>query len=314
MTNQYFADPPRGVIEVFSTVFIIAKEHWKTLGLIAIFQLLSMIAAILVLSLVTALTSATYVMSLVNTIKSLGGDMNGDYGNGLSRTLFDYSTGIHGASRLLQYEDYDGFDFDNMDDGFATLFSAKTVMVLLSIYFLWVLVLSLVTSVYVGTYFHTLGNIYTGGFPSVRESMSRGMSQMWSVYFFSLMYSLIVTLFFLLMVALPFKMNWPEFQNVGMIGLGVILFIISMVLLGSLMAAATPSIVVERKSAIQAFGRSMDLCKSFICFIFCTQFSYVVTLIVVSLIFNMMFNHLPGALAFIGHLFVNLLSSAIMPV
>jgi len=306
MTNQYFADPPCGVIGVFSTVFNIAKEHWKTLGLIAALQLLSVVATVLILFLVSMLLAATYIMSLVNAIKSMGGGMNDDYGGGFGRrNLIDYSVGFHGASRLLDGQDY--YDNFQMDDDLANLFATETIFVLLAIYLLWMTVLSLVSSLYFGTFMHALANIYTGGFPSVNESMGRGMTQMWNVFFFQVLHTLIISAFFLLMVALPFKSNWPA------IFFGFVLFIVSVALTNSLLAGGSPSIVVERKSALKAFGRSIELCKSFVGFIFCTQFSYIVTIIVLSILFNMMFNHLPGALAFIGHLFVNIVSSTAAP-
>lgn len=299
-TSDLFANPPQGVMDVFSTVFSIATEQWKTLGLIAIFQLLSLAAAVTVLALVTSLAAAGYIMSMMKAINHLTGN-----GGGAGRSLVDYSAGFHGASRLL-----DGnYDFDDMDDDLSNLFTSETIAVLAVVFILWAVTLSLVTSLYTGTFYHALGNIYTGGFPSVKESMSRGMSQMWSLYLYTLMVSLIIVALFLLMVLLPLKS-----LNFGVIFLGLLMFIVSVVLLVSLMAGAAPSIIVERRSATQAFGRSLDLCRSFIGFIFCTQFCYGLAIIVLSVVLNIFFTHLPGVLAFLGHLIVNILSTAIVPV
>lgn len=304
MPNQLFENPPHGVIDVFSTACTIAKENWKTLGLIAIFQLLSLIGAALVLGLITFLVAATYIMTLIGAINKITG---GDIGGFGGRSLLDYSVGVHGASRLL--DEYGNNDFGDMDDDFANLFSADTIFVILGLWFLWMFVLSLITSLYAGTFYHALASIYTGGFPSVRESMGRGVARMWSVYFFSLLYTLSLTGLFILMVGLPIKAG-----SSGGIAFGLILFFITMVIFGSLMTAAPSAIVVERVRVLQAFGRSFDLCKSFLCFVFCTQFCFLVTVTVLSILFNMLFDQLPHAFAFIGHLLVNIVSSSIAPV
>lgn len=304
MNNRFFSSPPQSVGEVFSTVLKIAKEHWKPLGLISIFQILAMSVAILVLLLFSFLVAASELMNLFNTLKDIQSgalDMNN---GGFHRSLVDHSVGFNGASRFLD-EYYEDMDDDEMPD----IFSTQTILVLLSLFLLWIIVLSLVSSLGAGAFYHALGIIYTGGFPSVKESISRGVSRMWSVYFFSLLYSLAIVVLLLLMVGLP-----AQGGNVGTILLGYIFFIITMVLFDSLMTAAKPSIVVERQSAVKAFQRSFELCKGFLCFIFCTELSFTLTMFLVGILTNLIFGHLPGPLAFIGHFFVNIVSQTLTPI
>lgn len=305
MTNDLLSNPPHGVIDVFATTFSIFKEHWKHLGLIAIFQLLSLFGTVIVLAIITGVIAAAYIAQIMDIIKNLG-QLNSELAG---RALLEYTVGVHGASRLLEGYDYYG-DFEMDDDMMPNIITGKDIAIFFSIGLLWISVISIVMSIFLGTFYHSLANIYSGGFPGVRESMNHGVSRMWTVYFFQILYSVAVLVVFCLMVALPFQVS----KSLSVTFFMFLVFIITMAFAASLMVGATPAIVVERKSATEAFGRSINLCKSFVCFIFCSQFTFFVAVFIVSILFNMMFSHLPGLLAGIGHMVVNIISNAIAPV
>lgn len=303
MSSNLFLNPPLSIGDVFTAAFSICKEHWKTLGLISIFQLLSLAGTVIVLSNITRVVAGSYIAILMLVINSItGGEFGG--GNDFNRVLMEYTTGIHGAHRLLD-ANYDNLDFD---DDITNVIMTDTIVVLVSIVVVWAVTLSLVSSLFMGAFYHALGNIYTGGFPSIRDSMSHGKAYMWSVYCYQLYCLAFFIVLGILMIALPIASLKP-----GVILLGFLLFIISIALTSSLMTGAVPSIIIEHKSATQAIVRSLDLCKGFLCFIFCTQFSYMVTVIVLSILFNLFFNHLPGILAFVGHIIVNIATSVLGP-
>jgi len=228
--------------------------------------------------------------------------------------LLDYSTGISGASRFLGYYDQ---DYNAPNDDFE--FDAGFIITLIFMYVLWVVILCLIAAVFAGAFTHTLAEIYAGGTPTLGKSLRHGMGNMCNLFTYHILYILAITgLCFFIGIPtfmLAFGNDQPHF---GVIFLGYLVLIVVLpalvVIVSSGLTAAIPSIVVEKKTAVQAFGRSWALCKNFICFIFCCQFSYNLVVFIVTIVINLVLDHLPGFLSVIGHLCVYILSSSIAPV
>lgn len=263
---------------------------------------MSFVVLVLVLLLISLGFAATYLAAIASTIKKLIG---GDYGHG--RHLLDYSVGVSGASRLLEQNNY-GFNDEDFEP------DAKFFMVMIAIYSMWLVVISLVSSVFIGAFYHALGHIYTGSVPSLNKSISHGVEKMWRVYTFTLLYGFALVAMILFTIVPAMMINIPDFEHMGLLVISFMVFIISVAVIASLMAASIPSIVIERKSALQAFKRSYYLCKSYIGLIFCSQFCFNLSVFVVSMLINKIFDKLPGFLSLIGHLLVQIVGMAMAPI
>lgn len=304
-STHLFRNVPASVGDVFSTVFHLFIGNWKPLVLLTLAQFGSWIVTVLVLVLVTFIAAASYIQTFMAMLKNL--QNQGGYG----RHLLDYSTGISGASRLLGYYGQDQ-DYNNYND---SEFTAGFIITMIFMYFLWAIIICLVTGVFTGAYTHTLAEIYAGGTPTLRKSLRHGIGNMCKLFTYLILLILAITGLYLIIV-IPTSMlalaNDPP--NYGAFFLGALVFIVVLVIVSAGLTAAIPSIVVEKKTAVQAFGRSWALCKNFICFILCCQFTYNLVLIVVLIVINMVLNKLPDFFALIGHSCVSILTSSIAPV
>ena len=177
-------------------------------------------------------------------------------------------------------------------------------------------VLALVSSIFAGAFYHALAKIYTGIAPCPKQSIRHGSGKMWSVYFFHLLLSLLIGLILFVTLVAPIGFQaWknPDDPHFRAIILGSFLFIIIMVLLCTVMVAAIPAIVVEGKSAVQAFHRSLNLCKNFMCFIFCSILCYTLVLMISMVLINLILDQLPAILGLIGHLALQIATTTIAP-
>lgn len=302
-TSLLFNNPPTTFIDVFDVAFKLIGEHWKTIGRITIFQFFAILATVIVLFLITFAFTATYLAAIHEHIKTMGGSSSG-----YRRALFDTSVGMSGVSRFLAngYNSYNP-DYDDHVPDYPKDQNVYYIVIIL--YGLWIIGLSLVNSVFVGTYNHALASIYGGVVPNVRQAFSHGMEKMCSLFNYHILFSLAIT-GIVLFIPLVFSGVMSSPLKVVFLMLGLLAaFVFS-----SFLAGATPSIVVEKKSATQAFGRSWKLCKSHVGFIMCTRLMFYLFSFIVTLILNFIFDEMPGVLSFLGHLLVSSLVHAIGPV
>lgn len=302
-STHLFQNVPFSVGDVFSTIFHLFIGNWKHLVLLALAQIGSFVAAGLVLVLVTFIAAASYIQTFMAMLKNL--QDQGGYG----RHLLDYSTGISGASRLLGYYDQDYNAIDDFE------FDAAFIITMIFMYVLWVVILCLIAAAFAGAFTHTLAEIYAGGTPTLGKSLRHGMGNMCNLFTYQILVILAITGLSLLIGVPTYKLAFGNDQpNIGALFLGALVWIVVLVIVSAGLTAAVPSIVVEKKTAVQAFGRSWALCKNFLCFIFCCQFSYNLVVFIVTVVINLVLDHLPGFLSVIGHLCVSILSSSIAPV
>ena len=247
-------------------------------------ELVAFIGAYIVLGGFTFSVSAKYIVAISAILQNMPNN---------NRHLLDYSVGIIGASRFLSASRFLGEDY--YDD--LPQINAKFIAALIALIVFWVVVLALVSSIFAGAFYHALAKIYTGIAPCPKQSIRHGLGEMWSVYFFYLLISLLIGLILFVTLVAPIGFQaWknPDDPHFGAIILGSFLFYIFVGLLCTVMVAAIPAIVVEGKSAVQAFHRSLNLCKNFKCFIFCSILCYILVLIISMMLINMKLDQLPA--------------------
>mmetsp|Transcript_27124 Transcript_27124/g.40166 ORF Transcript_27124/g.40166 Transcript_27124/m.40166 type:complete len:334 (+) Transcript_27124:53-1054(+) len=236
LSYQLFATPPTGFVQLLTDVFTIFLTHWQPLVAIALFQILSFFGACYVLYNVTNILFANTIAQIIESY------------SGYSRHYYDYNGDANNAAAAAAE---------------VSIF-ALGLPQLLAIYCLWAIVLSLVSSIYTGAMTHAIADIYAGNSPSISLSIGVGWAHKWKIYLFSLLLSFALAA--VLFVTIGISMSFGS----GVIVELVVFFIVLTVLVGTLMLGAVPSIVVEGKSPIEAFFRSWNLCKSHVCFIFCS--------------------------------------------
>jgi len=310
-----FENVPVSVVDVLSTTFSVFTGNWKSLVVLTLAQLGSFFVAAIVLFGITFLAAGAYFAAVLSMLQ------NNQNGGGFGRHLLDYTTGVSGASRFLgmnQMNNY-GKYYNNNDDGVdvSDLLSIEFIITMIFMYVMWVGIISLISSVFQGAFTHLLAEIYAGGTPTPSKSIRHGMGKMCNLFTFQILVLLLIT-------GLAFAVGLPTFAvalgshpdqpNFGVFFLGGIVFVVIMAIVSSGLAAAVPAIVVESKTATQAFSRSWNLCKSFICFIFCCQLSYQLTIFLITVVINKVLDHLPVALSLIGHICVTVISNSIAPI
>jgi hypothetical protein len=316
LSTQLFENAPVGIDGVLGQICQIFVTHWIPLVMITGLQLVAFIGASIVLggftfAFVSAfaalggfdfLVSAKYIVVIIAILQNMPT---------YTRHLLDYSVGISGASRFLSASRF--LDEDYYAD--LSEIGAKFIAAMIALIVLWVVVLSLVSSIFAGAFYHALAEIYTGIAPSPNKSIRHGLDKMWNVYFFQLLISLLIglSLFVTLVATIGFLLAWKPAAFLETIILGFVLYITFMVLLSTVMVAAIPAIVVEGKSAVQAFHRSLNLCKSFICFIYCSQICYALVLIISMVLINLILDQLPAILGLIGHLALQIATTTMAP-
>ena len=266
-------------------------------------ELVAFIGAYIVLGGFTFSVSAKYIVAISAILQNMPNN---------NRHLLDYSVGIIGASRFLSASRFLGEDY--YDD--LPQINAKFIAALIALIVFWVVVLALVSSIFAGAFYHALAKIYTGIAPCPKQSIRHGLGEMWSVYFFYLLLSLLIGLILFVTLVAPIGFQaWknPDDPHFRAIILGSFLFIIIMVLLCTVMVAAIPAIVVEGKSAVQAFHRSLNLCKNFMCFIFCSILCYTLVLMISMVLINLILDQLPAILGLIGHLALQIAITTFAP-
>jgi hypothetical protein len=326
-STTLFHNVPTSIFQVISTVFSIFQSEWKTLILFTSMYLVSIATIAILLGVFLFICFSTELMNLA----ALFAMKAGEAGGGGVRQLLDYSSGVSGASRLLSgvsramegYYDYDG------DDGTANpnFDVIKFVATLLFVFITMMVVISFAASVFVGSQTHAVGEIYAGNTPDFQTSFERGWARKWTVLAYQILHGILSFSIFMVTFIIPFlfevKHDIDEAggdpNNINPMNLlpGAFLFgvitVIIFVVLSSLLAASLPAMIVENKSALQAFKRSYELCKGYICFIFCAMFCYNVLLAIAMQIVNILLSKLPAFIAIILHLLVNVVTCTIVP-
>jgi len=339
---------PVSVCGVITQAFAIFGAHWKPFVVLSGFTFVTMFVTFFVLGLITAVAFAgqfSQLSQLIQLINQKITDTNQQSGGG--RHLLDYTTRFSGASRLLQYynneeEDYDGnynsdYGRDSYPDSDASSpIGISLIGTMLAVSFLWILAIPLVLILCSGAIVHAVAEVYAGNTPVPRSSIKRGWEKKWTVFGYQIIlgssiFMLIVVTFMLpVFFDIQYVLNLAEgdlesgnfIESVNVIYIRVfkvvmitgLVFFIIMVIIRSLLQAAVPAMIVEHKSATDAFKRSFELCKKYICFIFCTNFCFQFIMFVGIVIVNLILDKLPSFFSVIGHLATNVISTSISPI
>lgn len=250
--------------------------------------------------------------------------------------------GDHGAfsrARLL-VQNYYGDYYNDADttttngipyyDPLANL-GAGVIVAWIFIVFIWIVALSIVGSIFAGSFTHAVAEVYAGGgsLISAKRSLQKGIERMWAVYCYQIVFSCIIMIALVLMVVLPWMMElenmmtneknaadppFPSASNILVMVLCVVMFGIFVAVLTAFTSATIPSIVVERNSPMQGVRRSFHLCKQFVCFIFCSNICFQLVFFVGMSLVNYILNRLPAILGIMGHFIVQIAASSIFPV
>jgi hypothetical protein len=319
-----FVSAPVTVLDVIKDVFKIFREHWRPLIVLTGYSFVTYVGTFLVLMIVTFVIGAEEVALLQETGQMMMQSQN-NYG-GYTRHLVDYSTGITGTYRFLDYfgdssnEDFDGSYYSNPEINWG-VFALTSIF----IYMLWILAISFVASVFGGAMIHAIAEVYAGNVPVVQNSLQRGWAQKWTVFGYECIVG--VSSFILFVVAFVLPVFWDVrhvyygadgdvngFKLLSIVLLAGCIFLVGFAMINAVLVAAVPSIICEQKSTIEAFKRSFQLCKHYICFIIGSYFTYQLVLIGATAIVNSILNVFPGAISAIGHLFVNLVTTTLGPI
>ena len=305
-STQLFIDVRIGFIAVITTIFKIFGEHWAPLLLLSLVQLGVMLVVLALLGLITFGFLATYLIAIWASVTKAASALNGG-----GRYLIDHSF-LSGSSRLLLENGY-YYNGTNEDVDLSKLIDAKFFILLAVVYLLWIAAMSLINSIFAGAFIHAIADIYAGNTPTVNKSISYAKTKMWSVYCFQVLYTLAITGLLFLTIGFPVLLNIPDFDHPGSILIGMCVGLVALVMFNSGMVAGCASIVIEGKSSTEAFGRSWELCKNYLCFIFCTVFGINLIMIFLGAVLNNIFDHLPGFFALTGHIIVNLINMIVFP-
>jgi len=120
---------------------------------------------------------------------------------------------------------------------------------------------------------------YSGALPGVLSSLGKGCKKFCHVFTFQCILGLVFGVIYVLIVFLPTKAAKAS-TEIYIYILTAIIYLIICCVLYSVMIAGVPSIIVENHSPFSAFSRSWNLCKSSICFIFCSIIWFPVLVLV----------------------------------
>ena len=298
-SSKLFSEVSHTVGKVFQHVFQIFSAHFKPLLLISLIYNAVLSVVIFVLGIISVISVAAYFLPLLAYVAN-------NVANNANRNLLDHSLGVSGSSRLLhRTEDYSGLlDLDDIE---FPEFGAKFIVIMVCLCIVWVLALTLVSSIFTGAFCHAIAEIYIGATPSPDRSIKRGMSKAWNLFKYQFAICSTFLGYVILIVALvvkAFELMMAEVDvdddsqaNKAMAELAVpflclTAFYILLAVFAPYLTAVVPAIVIESKSPIEAIKRSWFLCKGFHCFIIGNICCFNIAAIIVSSISNVIADEL----------------------
>lgn len=320
-----FVSVPVTVLDVIKVVFGIFCENWRPLVVLTGFSFAAYVVTFLLLLIATFVVGAEEI-ALLKQAGQMMTQSESNYG-GYGRHLMDYSTGIIGTYRFLDSNSY--YSYDDLFDE-SSYYTSQNInwgifaLTSILIYILWVFVISLVASVFSGAMVHAIAEIYTGNVPVVQNCLQRGWAKKWTIFGYQFIVAVSNFLFFFIAFVLPvawdlsYEYDVAEddvnpVKIVSIILLAAFIFVAGFVIINALLVAAVPSIMCEQTSTLEAFKRSFQLCKNYICFIIGSYFTYQLILIGTIVIVNLILSVLPGAISAIGHLVTNVITTTLGP-
>ena len=285
-----FENSSIGIDGVLRQVRKIFTGHWMPLMTITALKIITFSITSGILGLFTFLLFFKYIDGLVKAIThGMDGMPNSMNANSLRDYYSSGASVVNGKLRSLSggkpYVPPEGDDFfepfvphNNITpDIVPEKIDVYFVIVVIGLVIVWTVVLSLVLSTFAGAMYHSIAQIYAGDSPSPFQAIKRGYAKKYKIYGFINCLAFTFILITFLTVALP-GMILSKTQDISTIfGTSALMYMIyfaAVFILCTATIAAIPAIVVEDKTSFEAFERSVNLCRRYICFIFCTNVCY----------------------------------------
>jgi len=287
------------------------------------FTFVTLFATFFVLILVSAIAFAGEFFQLNQLVYQKITDINQQISGG--RHLLGYTTRFSVASRLLQYYNNGEEDCDNNynsdyghnsypDSDASFPIGTSLIGAMLAVYLLGILAISLVNSLCNGAMVHAVAEVYAGNTLVPKNSIKRGWGKKWTDFRYQLILGFTSFMLFVVTFMLPVffdiqhainvaeedleNVNFMDFIRVFKFAMITgLVFLIIVVIIGSLLQATVPAMIVEHKSATDAFKRSFELCKKCICIIFCTNFCFHFIMFIGIVIVNSILDDFPTFLS-----------------
>jgi len=288
--NEIFRNPAADIGTVIHSVFSVFFAQPATFLSLAFFQMLS----ILLFLFLDIVIFGGFFLQLQFTIASCLGN-NSRFLILTDTTTATTTTAVSATARLLDdyYGDNNGPQDDNeiclsevLDDALGEFIGA----VLMS-----AIIFSFIMTIFGNAMIFAATDTYTGVLPSISNSLSKGCKKLCHVFTFQCILGLVIGVTYILIVILPAFAK----GSAAILFLTHIVYLVFVSVLYSVMVAGVPSIVVEDQSPLSAFSRSWNLCKSSICFIFCSIFCFHILLSISNLIMNVIQLNTTGFILYI---------------
>lgn len=287
--SLFFTNPAFSLGQVYGQVLNIFRFEWKTFMALSALQFLSFIPYFLLVGVVFALIFGVEALAVASAINQNPGRALSDavYGNN-NYNSYDPPTDdpISGMS---------GDDFANSstDDSFASAmalmtamsFTGSMVVTFIASYIFFIALFVLISSTFQGATIRAVADIYAGSQPAVGASLKVGWKNMWRISCFGLVLSGCYVVF--TMVLFGIAVGVYHLTGLTFIFLWFILYAVIITLASSSMIAGQPMIIIEHKSVKEALIGSWNLCKSSLCFIFCSTFCFALLEMICRLLFRL---------------------------
>jgi len=270
--TRFFAHPARDICSIYSQVFGIFKDHFKTLALLALFQALALIPVVLVFGFLVAgilLSQQGNVANAMNTDDDLFG---ATYSGG--------SWNSQGSEWSDQQSTLDTSQLASL--GMSMVSSAFEVFGLFIAYSAAVICIS---AIFQAAFIRAVSEVFAGHEPNWKACLRAGREKMLPIICFNIICLIVFVATYILWF---FATIYPQLGNphFGLIFLSFVIFVLALIVFATGMRAGLSLIVIENKSPVTAITRSWDLCKSKIGFIFCCAFCFYTVEIICQMIIS----------------------------
>jgi len=157
----------------------------------------------------------------------------------------------------------------------------------LVVFLFMMIALTLIVSIFKGSFIHAAVVTYAGYDPTAYESMRIGKEKGLAIFGFNFILGSVTIIASLVLIELPTYLSGGDLYVIVPF---TIIFVIFDIVLSCAMIAGNPAIITEEISALEAFKRSGKLCQKSVCAIFSSCLSFGILEILLSL-----------ALQYIGH-------------
>lgn len=292
--SLFFTNPAFSLGQIYGQVLNIFRFEWKTFMALSALQFLSFIPYVLLVVLVFSLIFGAEALAVAAAI-------NQNPGRALSDAVYGgdnsyYSTNDDPTSTEDPWSSMNSGGDD--DDAFASAmalmaamsFTGSMVVTFIALYIFFIALMVLISSTFQGATIRAVADIYAGSQPAVGASLKVGWKNMWRISCFGL----VLAGFYVVFTIVLFGIAAVVYQLTGLLFffLWFFLYVVILTLASSSMIAGQPMIIIEHKSVKEALIGSWNLCKSSLCFIFCSTFCFGLLEMICRMVFRLILGSL----------------------